>query len=230
MSIYNDILCIIPAKAASTRLKKKNILKLNGKEMMGYAIEAAHASNIFGEDVYVSTESLEVAEVADRFLAKVPYIRDEKLAKDPAGVVDVVLDFFEKQSKFKTFKTIVIILPTSPLINSEDILQAYDQYTKSDNKFLMSVTYTEHNAHRAVLVKNGEISPLFPSQMTKRSQELEATYNTNAAITIMDVRSFLKSKSYFTYPLEAYIMPRERAVDIDTMDDFRYAEYLLQSR
>lgn len=228
MNISKNI-CLIPAKAASTRLKKKNILKINGKELIYYPIKAARESGLFGNNIFVSTESQEIKEIALKHGARV-HIRDEKLAHDPYGVEDVTLEFLDKNRKYKKYNHIFILLPTAPMILAQDILNAYAIYSDGNYKYLMSVSETEHNALRSVFIRNNQIKPIFPDKILKKSQELEKTYRVNGAVTIMDIEDFLKTKTYYTYPIGAYIMPQERSIDIDTEFDYKLARLIIENK
>lgn len=228
--MINDIFCFIPAKGASTRLKEKNILPIMGKEMIGYSIEAAIKSDIFKqEDVIVSTESKRVAKVAKKFGANILTLRAVKLSLDPYGVVDVLLDFLMKNPQYKEYKNVMILLPTTPTIESIDLLNAYSIFKKGDAPCLMSVNETRNNAYTSVTIKDGLIIPIFPEQVRKKSQELIPTYDLNAAITILDMKEFLKEESYFLSPTNSYVLDSKKAVDVDTYADFNYAKYLLES-
>jgi len=221
-------ICLIPAKAASTRLKKKNILTIQGKELIYYPIYAAQESKLFGENIFVSTESEEIREIALRYGAKAPYRREERLAHDPCGVVDVTLDFFENIPSYKDHDNICILLPTFPMILKEDIEKSFETFRESNYKFLISVSETDHNALRSVFVRKNTIKPLFSDKILKKSQELEKTYRVNGAVIVMNIKEFLKSKSYYTFPVAAYVMPRERSIDIDTEFDYRLAKLLME--
>lgn len=227
MSISKNV-CLIPAKSASTRLLKKNILKIAGKELLYYPIRAAKDAGLFGEHIYVSTESEEISQIAERYGA-VAHMRDAKLAHDPFGVADVTLEFLDRNSVYKTFHNITILLPTSPMILAQDVINAFRVYTEGGFKYLMSVAESGHNAFRSVLLKNGEIEPLFTEQIRKKSQELDKTYSINGAVTIMNVEDFLMTKDYFTFPLGAYVMPIERSIDIDTEFDYKLAKIMMES-
>lgn len=221
-----DVFCFIPAKGASKRLKKKNIVKILGKELLGYIIEAAKNSNLFNE-IIVSTEDKEVADVAEKFNAKVVK-RDEKLSVDPYGVSDVLLDFLEKNLNYKKYKNVMILLPTTPTIEGKDLVLAYDVFKKNNCKALMSVTETKENAFTSVVLENGYIKPIFKDKIFKKSQELQKTYDLNAAITILDIQEFLKQKTYFIFPMCSYILDNKKSVDINTEDDLLYAEFLMK--
>jgi CMP-N-acetylneuraminic acid synthetase len=227
MTAYRNI-CLIPAKEASTRLKKKNILTIKGKELIYYPIYAAQQSKLFGENIFVSTESEEIREIALSYGAEAPYRREERLAHDPCGVVDVALDFFEKIPSSKDYDNICILLPTFPMILKEDIERSFEIFREGNYKCLMSVSETEHNALRSIFVREKKMIPLFSDKILKKSQELEKTYRVNGAVMVLDIKEFLKLKSYYIFPIAAYVMPRERSIDIDTEFDYRLAKLLME--
>ncbi len=226
----SEHMCLIPAKAQSTRLPGKNLLPLQGRELLAYPILAAREAELFGNNIFVSTESPEIEAVALAFGARVPFLRPEHLAHDPYGVADVALNFLQQAPELQRFTSMTILLPTAPLTSADDIRAAHEVFNDSDLKYLMSVCETEHNAQRAVFVRESEVQPLMKDAMLKKSQELEATYRVNGAIVIVDIQDFLQTGSYFNYPLGAYCMPPERSVDIDTAWDYRLAQFLMADR
>lgn len=223
-------ICLIPAKASSKRLKKKNILKLNDKELIYYPIQAGLNSSIFGEEIYVSTESKEIQDIALSYGAKVPQLRKDELAHDPFGVQEVAVDFINLNEELKKSETLTLLLPTCPFISPKDIVNAHRLYQASKAKYLMSVVETDHNAQRSVLVNKNKLKPLFDKFITKKSQELDLTYRVNGAIIIVEIEDFLRTKTYWSYPIETYIMPRSRSIDIDTEFDFNIAQLIMQNR
>lgn len=231
MSNKSKRFCLIPAKAASTRLKKKNILKLDGKELIYYPINNAIESGLFEKDeIFLSTESEEIKNIAIKYGANVPYLRDEKLTRDPYGVIDVVLDFLEKFPKYKMYESACILLPTAPLMVVEDILVSYQKFEEGNCDVLMSLTENDHSAYRAVLIEEkGTIKPMFDDYIHKQSTEIRPTYRINGAVVIVNVQKFMAKRSYFLENWKGYIMPRERSVDIDDQSGLNYARYLKQS-
>jgi CMP-N-acetylneuraminic acid synthetase len=227
--MYKNV-CLIPAKGASTRLPMKNILKINDKELIYYGIHAALSSKLFDDEVYVSTELEEIRTVAKKYSAKAPYLRDAKLSIDPAGVVEVALDFFQHLPEFKLYDNLFIILPTAPMIEADDLVNAFSVFNRSDAKCLMSVSETEHNAQRALFIRNNSIVPLSEEGMLKKSQELETTYHINGTVTIIDIKTFLEKKTYHLNPTTAYVIPREKSVDIDTKLDYQWAKFLMENK
>lgn len=231
MTTSKKSFCFIPAKAASTRLKKKNILPLAGKEMIYYAINNAQTSQLFEpNDIIVSTETKEIQDIAEKYGANIPYTRAEHLAHDPYGVVDVLLDFLEQFPKYKDYDSCCILLITAPLTIKEDILDSYAVYSQGNFNSVMSVTPTEHSALRSVYVKNDLIEPIHPEYIRKKSQELPASYRINGAVIWINLKVFLKEKTYFMNPWGAYIMPNERSVDIDNPVDYAYAKFLMEDQ
>ena len=226
--ITSKPICIIPAKAASQRLPKKNILKICGKSAITYVIEAAQESDIFS-NIIVSTESAEVQAVSEKSNVTV-HKRADYLAHDPYGVVDVVLDVLQSNLEYRNHDELCILLPTSPLIQGLDIINAYNHFKNHKINTLFSVSESAHSAFRSITIKDGLIYPIFEQFITKKSQELEPTYDINAAISILDMKVFLKEKSYFIKPIGAYELPSEKAVDIDTAFDFEFATFLMQKR
>lgn len=224
--INQNCFCFIPAKLGSTRLPEKNIKKLNGKPLIEYQIDLALNSNLFKKnDIIVSTESEKIKEISLKSGATVPYLREKNLAADPHGIVDVLYDFLMKFESYKEYHTGIILLATSPLTKVKDLIEAYEKFKKNNFSSLMTVTETDHNSHRAVILNGNLINPIFPIEFQKRSQEIEKTYRVNGAITIVKVSEFLKNKDYCISPWGSHIMPKSRSIDIDSLDDFRMAEY-----
>ena len=146
-------------------------------------------------------------------------------------MVDVclnVLDTFEEGGI--TFSRLIILLPTAPFTRAEDIRGASVFFDSGNALFLQSVSeYREDifSALEFVDREAGKVRPVFPDFAGKKRHELPVAYEANGAITIVDVKSFRSQKTYFGTPLCAYRMPRSRRVDIDTAEDFEYAEYLM---
>jgi len=205
-------------------------MDLLGKPMLAYVIDAAKKAKIFGDDIYVSTENKTIEKIAINLEAKVPQLRPNYLAQDPYGVKDVLEDFLLRNDFTKKWTTVVILLPTSPLILSSDIIDAYKTFTREKSKTLLSVTETGHNSYRSIEIKGSFMSPLFPEKIKKRTQELEPTYRINGAVIIVDRIDFLKHKNFFGTNTSTFIMPQERSIDVDTPFDFKLAEIFLKQK
>ena len=225
-----DVFCFIPAKSASKRLKNKNIKDLNGKPMMQYAIEAAFGSDLFDKHVYLSTENNEFANIARNLGVIIPQLRPLELAFDPYGVKEVLLDFLETNSFTSEFENVIVISPTCPLLNSEDIENAYSKFKERNANILLSITETDHNSFRSLIVEEDYMVPLFEKDIHKKTQQLKTTYRINGAIIILNIDFFKKNQNFHSPIVDIYEMPRERSVDIDTIEDFHFAEFLINKK
>lgn len=226
------VLTIIPAKLGSTRLPEKNIRPLNGKPLIVRTIEAAIASNVCGR-IVVSTESEIVADITREAGAEVPFLRPEHLAKDPYEVNHVCQHVLrELASEGCDYDAFVTLLPTSPFMQPEDIIECMKIFESAGGETVMSVSAFEHNPFGSMRFKNGGkfvLEPLFPDSYEKWS-ELPKAYRANGAVCICDAPRFIETANYYTEPIHGYEMAPERGVDIDTELDFRFAEFILQSR
>ena len=227
------ILGLIPAKGASTRLRRKNMYKLGGETLTARAVACARDAGCF-DDIVVTTEDEEIAAEARRAGASVPFLRPERLAVDPAGVVDVTLhalDELQKQGAY--FDTVVILLPTSPLRTSDDVREALQCYISADADFLMSVSTYEHTPLAALARdERGYLSPFLPEWLSRLGASstpgaLPNLVRANGAVTICDVARLRVERDYYAYPLASYEMPWDRGIDIDNEADIAFAEFIL---
>ena len=223
-------LALIPAKAASTRLPRKNMAVLGGETLVARAVRCAREAGVF-DDIVVTTEDAEIANESKRAGARV-HLRPERLAIDPAGVADVtlfVLDELEGQGD--RYDTVAILLPTSPFRSPDDCRAALQLYAARGVQFLMSVSRYDHTPLTALQVRDGLLEPLLPEYLArtgaKADSPLPEIVRANGAITICDVKRMRIERDYYAYPLAAYEMPWDRGVDIDTEADLQYAEFLL---
>lgn len=225
-------LALIPAKAGSTRLPRKNIRPLRGVSLLGRTIRRAQQVG-FVDRICVSTEDEDVAAEARRFGIDIPFMRPAHLARDPAGVVEVALhalDWFESQGE--EYETLLILLPTSPFCRVSDIEGAAATYVEQGVDFLMSVVKEVHSPLSSLILQTGRLTPLHPEWLNKTGARSEVATPTivrcNGAVTLVDVAAFRRERNYYGYPLAAYEMPPERSIDIDTELEFQFAEFLAE--
>lgn len=224
----SKILCLIPARGGSKRLPRKNILLLKGKPMICYTIEAAVKSEVF-DDIYVSTEDEEIAEISKGCGAEVIH-RPKELAGDLNTVVEVCLHAIEfLKSLGKEYEILTVLLPTSPLRKAEDIRRAFEIFLSGeDSSFLMAVTDYLYDPFQALKEIEGYLAPVFPEYVKKKRQELPKVYVDNGAIYITKISEFVKYKTFYGPKLMKYYMPFERSIDVDTEIEFRLAEFFLE--
>lgn len=223
-------MALIPAKEGSRRLPAKNILPLAGMSLLERTVRVAKKAGLF-QRICVSTESDQVAAIARRAGAEIPFMRPAELARDPAGVVDVALHALDQYAiRSESFDTLVILLPTSPFRRASDIAEAMETYLRLEVDFLMSVVRETHSPLASLVCEDQRLLPLHPEWLGRTGASSTADtphiVRCNGAITIVDVVRFRKERNYYAYPLGAYEMPPERSLDIDTGLEFAFAEFL----
>lgn len=228
MSTNKNNIAIIPARSGSKGLPDKNIRELKGRPLLAFAIEAARRSGIF-DTVMVSTDSEEYRDIAIRNGADVPFLRSVETSTDNATSWEVVDEVLNKYYSIgKEFGTFCLLQPTTPLRTSEDIVNAYQAFYEKGAKVVVSVCTTDHSPLLAGTIGNkGSLYNFIPEDRLKRRQDLGNYYRPNGAIYIVDTKIFSKDFYLYDEGSFSYIMPRNRSVDIDTIDDFNYVEYLL---
>ena len=222
-------IAMIPARSGSKGLKDKNIRLLNGKPLLAYSIEAAIQSKLFDE-IMVSTDSSYYADIAEKYGAKVPFLRSEGNSSDSASSWDTVqeiLSFYRNAGE--EFDSFCLLQPTSPLRNEEDIINAYDIYKAKEAVAVVSVCEVEHSplwcGH---LGENGSLNGFISERDTIQRQAVRPFYRINGAIYIAGVNEFEKDRFLYREGSYAYVMSREKSVDIDCLGDFQYAEFLMR--
>ncbi len=217
-------LCIITARGGSKRIPKKNIKEFLGKPIIAYSIEAALNSGVFDE-VMVSTDSEEIAEVAKKYGAKVPFMRSAENANDFAGTREVckeVLDAYEKEGK--SFDLFACIYPTAPFLTGEKIKKAVEELEASEAFSLVPVVRFSFPPQRGVVIKDGLMSFMHPEYAQARSQDLEPVYHDCGQFYILKTEPFLKEFALVTSKTLPFVLPEEEVQDIDNFSDWALAE------
>lgn len=221
------VLGLIPAKGGSTRFPKKNIAMLCGKSLLERAAIVLKDARVV-DDIVVSTESGEVRAVAEQLGLDVPFTRPPELAKDPAGVVDVLCHALsELSAQAREYKAAVVCLPTCPLRSPEDIRAAWDLHIES-GRTVMSINAFPHTPFAAMKrLDSGLMQPWFPEFWGRKSQDMPRAYRPNGAVHVVSVAEFQKTGSMLGPPVLGYEMPQERSIDVDTEADLAEAEAVL---
>lgn len=217
-------IAIITARGGSKRIPKKNIKEFCGKPIIAYSIEAALDSGIFDE-VMVSTDSAEIADVAKEYGAKVPFLRSDENSNDYATTADVIEEVIRiYQEEGRIFDTFACIYPTAPFITAEKIREAFQNMIESEADATLSVVRFSYPPQRAFIIKNGFITYQYPEHEKSRSQDLEPIYHDCGQFYICDTKEFLSSKSLIQTKTAPYMIPEEEVQDIDTPSDWKIAE------
>ena len=216
--------CIITARGGSKRIPKKNIKDFLGKPIIAYSIEAALESRMFDE-VMVSTDSEEIAEIARKYGAKVPFLRSSENSNDHAGTREVckeVLDAYEKEGKI--FDLFACIYPTAPFITGEKLKKAVETLEASDAYSLVPVVRFSFPPQRGVVIKDGYMEFMHPEFAQARSQDLEPVYHDCGQFYILKTKPFLEEFTLVTSRTIPFVLPEEEVQDIDNYSDWVLAE------
>jgi CMP-N,N'-diacetyllegionaminic acid synthase len=226
------MIAIVPARGGSKGLPGKNIRNLCGKPMIAYTIETALESK-YVKEVIISTDQKKIADIAVEYGATCRFMRPHELARDDSHAIDTYLYTVEHLNGQHGYNIneFVVLQPTSPLRIAQDIDNTIDIFYRHKADSAASFTKETHPIiwHK-YLDEEGKILSLFPEEQMQNRQEIRPTYYPNGAIYVFKYDLLLKNRCYYTQRSYAYIMPFERSVDIDDIDDFEYAEILLRRR
>jgi len=226
------ILAIIPARGGSKGVPRKNIRPLGGKPLIAYTIETALAVRGMLHRVIVSTDDEEIAAIARRCGAEVPFMRPPELAADKARMVPALqhaVGFIEERDHLH-LDWILLLQPTTPFRAIEDILAAIHLAQKGGCDSIISVKQV-FEVH-PILMKRIENDQLLPFSVeekegTRRQDYQPPAYMRNGAIYLTRRDVLMKSDSIWGKVIRPYVMPEERSVNIDSEMDFLVAEQML---
>ena len=225
-------LAIIPARGGSKGLPDKNIRSLCGKPLLTYAIEAAEQSGLF-ECIHVSTDCERYAQIAREYGAEVPFLRNADLSGDTADTWDVVRWVLEQYvGRGRNFDMVTVLQPTSPLRQAEDIARAYRIFEEKSADAVVAVCEMDHSPLWSnTLPEDGSMNGFLDQAANVVRQQLPTYYRINGAVYMFRTQMFAE-KIFRLYQegTYAYVMPKERSVDIDDALDFAIAETILKMR
>lgn len=226
-----NVLCTICARGGSKGLLNKNIKKLNGKPLLNYTIEHAIKSKIFS-DILVSSDDEKIINLSKKFKFINIIKRPKKLASDKSGKLDVIkhaVITLEQRLK-KNYDIIIDLDVTAPLRNISDIRNALKLFLNKDASVLLSATLSRKNPYfnQVIETKNG-VKLVMPKIKYLRRQDSPRVYDLNASIYIFKKDLVLRSNTIYSRNSILYKMPEERSIDIDTLNDFHYVEYLMKN-
>ncbi len=224
MNTTTNNLCIIPARGGSKRIPRKNIKDFLGKPIIAYSIEAALGCGLFSE-VMVSTDDEEIAEIALKYGAKVPFLRSEKNADDYASTLDVLREVVgEYEKKEKHFDYVCCIYPTAPFVSSVKLKEAYVvmiDYSYDSVIPVMKYTYPIQRAFEKL--EDNKIKFLFDEHINSRSQDLQDVFHDVGQFYWMQ-RGVLNKQSVLTENTGAVKVDELDGQDIDNETDWQLAE------
>jgi N-acylneuraminate cytidylyltransferase len=218
-------IAIITARGGSKRIPHKNRKDFCGKPILAYSIQAAIESGLFDE-VMVSTDSEEIADIARQYGAKVPFMRSEKTSDDYATTADVlceVLDEYHKRGR--DFEYMACLYPTAPFVTPEKLQKAVNllEDTK-DAKAVMPVVPFSYPPQRGYVFNGPWVEMKWKEHYASRSQDLEKMYHDCGQFYVYKVKDFLEAKGVFAAGVVPMIMDELEVQDIDNETDWRLAE------
>jgi len=218
------VLGLIPARGKSKGIPRKNIKNLCGKPLIAWTIEESLKSKKL-DNVVVSTDDEEIADIAQKYGADVPFMRPAELAGDSTPGIDTLLHAIEE---LPDFDSVLLLQPTSPIRTVEDIYGIIELVKVKKACSAVSVSEAISHPYWTYSLENGKLLNLYKNETKLLRQDLPPAYNLNGAVYLAS-RNFLETKRAFKDESTlAYVMPRYRSVDIDNMDDWDFAEYLIK--
>ena len=223
-------IAIIPARSGSKGLKDKNIKPLLDIPLLAYSIRAAKDSALFDE-IMVSTDSDDYAQIAKDYGASVPFLRSAKTSSDTAGSWDVVTEVLSQyQTSGRWFDTICLLQPTSPLRIASDIIGGYQLFDQKNADAITAVCEMDHSPLWSMTLPPDLSLGSFRKSLSqsKRRQDLDTYYRINGALYIRKISYHANSIQLLSEKEYAYVMERGRSIDIDVAEDFELAEFLMK--
>jgi CMP-N-acetylneuraminic acid synthetase len=227
-----DIICLIFARGGSKGLPNKNIRPLSGKPLIQWAIETAFEVSEISR-VIVSTDSLEIAEIAMSCGADVPFMRPDYLASDTAAELDAwkhALAYL-RDEELAMPKVMVSLPVTAPLRTAEDVSKAIQLFSSTDSDLVVAVSEAQRNPYFNMLVRDGDLFVLGNSSMNvSRRQDAPDYYDLSTVVYVANTDFVLRTDRILNGKTRAIVIPKKRSLDIDDIDDFALAEIYLREQ
>ena len=222
---------IIPARGGSKRIPHKNKKIFNGKPLIEWSIDAACQSELV-DYIVVTSDDEQILEIAAKFDKVICIKRPDELATDTAPITDAVRHAIDELSiRNIEVEHLVLLQPPCPLKTTEDISNSIALYHQEKCASVVSVTEVEYPTDYSMLLDNERSLDsfyIYLKELSNKPQDLRKEYRLNGVIYITSINNFIKNKTLFNSPGKAFVMPRERSIDIDLPIDFVIAEALAQ--
>lgn len=220
-AILMSSVAIITARGGSKRIPRKNIKHFCGKPILAYSIEAALGSKLFDE-VMVSTDDEEIAEVAKQYGASVPFMRSAATSDDYATTADVLNEVLaEYRKRGREFEWMCCIYPTAPFVTATILREAWTCLQEKQADALTPVVKFSYPPQRCFILENGYLRYKWPEYIRSRSQDLEPFYHDVGQFYFYRVQGFQEGEVEKNVP---YILNDMQVQDIDNVDDWEMAE------
>ena len=223
-------LAVIPARGGSKRIPRKNIKLFCGKPMIAWSIEAAEQSGCF-DNIIVSTDDAEIAEVARQCGAQVPFMRPAELSDDHTGTTAVMAHAIEQLAEQgQPSEQVCCLYATAPFVGADDLRRGLSVLTVTGSDYAFSVTSYVFPIQRAIRITSaGRVDMFAPEHFNTRSQDLEEAYHDAGQFYWGRADAWLQRQMIFSPAAAPVILPRQRVQDIDTPEDWTRAEWLFKA-
>ncbi len=218
-------IAIIPARSGSKRIPHKNIKNFLGKPILAYSIETAIKSGLFDE-IMVSTDDEQIAELARKYGANIPFLRSRDTAGDFATLSDVISEVIKNYNEKLNlqFDNICCLLATAPFVNPVDLKTAYLKLLQPDTDAVFPIVKYDYPIQRALKLENQKVKMIWPENKNKRSQDLDPAYHDAGLFYWIKNNVFMEQKTMWPQHTAGMEISRYTAQDIDTPEDWKLAE------
>jgi len=217
-------LAIIPARGGSKRIPGKNIKFFLGKPIIAYSIEAALKTGLFDE-IMVSTEDKNIANIAKTYGASIPFYRSPDNADDYATLSDVLIEVVNNYNKLGlNFDNICCILPTAPLISVNQIREAYKKLYSEQVDSICAIVKFSYPIFRSLEFSGQRLKMIWPEYLRTRSQDLKTIYHDAGSFYWIKSSALLKEKTLYCKEGSGYELTELQVQDIDSEIDWQLAE------
>lgn len=217
-------IAIITARGGSKRIPRKNIKDFLGKPILAYSIEAALKSGLF-DTVMVSTDDEEIASIAQKYGAEVPFYRSAETANDYATTNDVLLEVLEEYEKRgMKFEMGCCIYPTAPFVTADKLRDAMKLFQASDADSLIPVVPFSYPPKRGMVIREGKLVFEYPQYLDSRSQDLETNYHDVGQFYYFRTKAFRNNRKLMVGNILPYVVSEMEVQDIDNLTDWEIAE------
>ena len=215
---------IITARGGSKRIPRKNIKEFCGKPIIAYSIEAALKSGLFDE-VMVSTDDKEIADIAVKYGASVPFMRSSEMAGDFAPTKEVIKEVLNAyKDSGREFDTFVCIYPTAPFVTAEKLNSALDLFEKNNADALLPVVKYSFPPQRCFVIDGEKLKYKWPENELARSQDLEPFYHDAGQYYMMKSSVLFSEDTLVPHNTTPLVVDEMEVQDIDTFEDWKIAE------
>ena len=221
-------ICVIPARGGSKRIPRKNIKEFLGKPIIAYSIQAALDSGLFDE-VMVSTDDLEIADIAEKYGAKIPFMRSAKNSDDFATTFDVIQEVINYYKDLSIeFDNLCCLYSCAPFVTPETLIKTYIQLVENKFDSVFPIIAFSFPIQRALRKDEGKVSMILEDNLNVRSQDLEELFHDAGQFYWCKTEQLLKSKRLLTSNTGGVVISELEAQDIDTKTDWKLAELKYQ--